>query len=266
MYSFNIILTEICNANCSHCYMSDKGRTKTLTKDEIKKIINNLPKNTKSIVFTGGEILLVLELLEYSLKLVKKKFNDIVIGLESNGIILYKDYEKAKDILKRLSNLGADFIRLSDDKFHEAGGVKLKKVRELKSLEKEVNIEIKYLIQESAVAFGKAEKLEEKDLCIMNCMNKKTSLENPYVFLDINGDAYICTWKCAPNISNLITDSFDEFEKELKTDFNQLILAGEIEKAVNLDGKTELEKLSNIEYAKLKGQCMLCKKKFQNGK
>ena len=42
MYKFNIILTELCNANCSHCYMSsnNKKNKKTMSFADINKIID----------------------------------------------------------------------------------------------------------------------------------------------------------------------------------------------------------------------------------
>ena len=102
MYSFNIILTEICNARCSHCYMASNDSKKTLTKEEIKAIIDIMPNNTKSVVLTGGEIFLVWDLLIYTIKQLRYKFPNIIIGLESNGITLYKGLETAKEKLKCL--------------------------------------------------------------------------------------------------------------------------------------------------------------------
>ena len=137
MYSFNIVITELCNASCSHCYMGNKSikMKKTLSKENIDMIIKKIPQNTKTIVLTGGEIFLVKNLLEYSINQIKKTNANVTIGLESNGKYLYNNFDNAKNELSKLRKIGVDFIRFSDDPFHQAGGIDLNKVRELKKLE-----------------------------------------------------------------------------------------------------------------------------------
>lgn len=262
MYSFNIILTEICNANCSHCYMANSKKNKTMAKESIKTIIDKMPKNTQRVIFTGGEVFLKEEILLYSIDLIKQKFKNIVIGIESNGIIFYKNIINAKAKFKYLKNMGVSFIRFSDDPFHEMGGVDLKKVRGLEKIGKEAKLEIKYLVQSKALPIGKAESLEEKYKDIKNCMNKNESVENPYLFLDVDGNVFVCPWKCMPPIGNMFNDSWEEIENNLKLDFNKLILVGKIEEAINLLEENESLKKNNIDYSKKNGQCMLCIKKF----
>ena len=48
MYKFNIILTELCNANCSHCYMNLNSNKKkiTMSVDDIDKIVSSKNKIT----------------------------------------------------------------------------------------------------------------------------------------------------------------------------------------------------------------------------
>ena len=130
MYKFNIILTELCNANCSHCYMnlnSKKDKT-TMSFDEIDTIIKKIPYNTSSITITGGEIFLVKDLLFHTIKKIKDKNNNIKIELESNGIYIYKS-DNPKNLLTELKRIGVNYIRFSDDPFHKEGGVDLEKVR-----------------------------------------------------------------------------------------------------------------------------------------
>ena len=264
MLSFNIILTEICNAKCSHCYMSSNNSKKTMTKESIKEIISKIPDNTKSVVLTGGEIFLVWDLLIYTVTQLKIKFPDIIIGLESNGIVLYKGIEAAKEKLKYLKQCGATFIRFSDDPFHETGGVDLKSVRKLKKLEKEVGLKIKYLVQTKALAIGNGTTLDEKYIEKKDCMNTPATAENPYLFLDVKGNVYICTWKCVPPIGNMITGSWEEIISNLKYNFSKLVLSGQIEKAINSIEKDEIKKQQNVEYSKQNGQCMLCYKYFSS--
>lgn len=264
MFSFNIILTEICNAKCSHCYMASNNSKKTMSKESIKEIISKMPDNTKSVVLTGGEIFLVWDLLIYTVTQLRIKFPDIIVGLESNGIVLYKGIEAAKEKLKYLKQCGATFIRFSDDPFHETGGVDLKRVRKLKKLEKEVGLQIKYLVQTKALAIGNGATLDEKYIEKKNCMNTPATVENPYLFLDVEGNTFICTWKCVPPIGNMIKDSWKEIIDHLKYDFSELVLSGQIEKAINFMENDEKIKQQNIEYSKQHGQCMLCYKNFSS--
>ena len=163
MYRFNIILTELCNANCSHCYMNlnSKKNKNIMSFDEIDIIIEKIPYNTSSITLTGGEIFLVKDLLFHTIKKIKEKNPKIKIQLESNGIYIYKS-TNPYDILIELKKIGVDYIRFSDDPFHEQGGVDLEKVRDLKKYESNNTPAIKFLIQDKVLKIGKATNLEDK--------------------------------------------------------------------------------------------------------
>lgn len=263
MYSFNIVLTELCNANCSHCYMkhSSNNNKKTLSKKEVDVIIEKMPINTKSVVLTGGEIFLIKELLYYTINKIKEINSNIIIGLESNGIYLYNNLDNAKMELKELKNAGVDFIRFSDDPFHAMGGVNLNKVRALKKLESKETPIIKYLVQDKAVPLGNAKKLKDEYKATANCMNKKTSLENPYLFIDITGLVYTCAWKCVPSLGNILIDNFESIINNLSNNFNNLILSGDIENAISLITKENINTLKKISSEK--GQCALCIKYFE---
>ena len=257
MYRFNIIITELCNATCSHCYMGNSKKSKTMTKEEIDIIINKLPKDTESVVLTGGEIFLKKTLLFYTIKKIKKHNKNIIIKLESNGIYFYKDLENAKQKLIELKELGVESIRFSDDPFHSTGGIDLEKVRNLKELEDINTPKIKYLVQDKALGIGKAKSLKNDQLDIRNCMNNKDTINNPYFFINIHGDVFICTWKCIPPIGNIINEDMNLILSRLNEEFNILILQGKIVKAIKL-----LDNKNHIKYAKKHGECLLCDKYF----
>lgn len=255
MYYFNIILTEKCNANCSHCYMGDrKNNLQSLTKSQIDRIINEIPQNTKKIVLTGGEIFIEKDLLLYTIKKIQELQRNIEIELESNGIYFYKEntLERLKEFNNKISS-----IRFSDDPFHGEGGVDLEKVRELKKYQSELKYEIKYLVQNKALKIGNAKKLNDNLVKNGNCMNTKETLVNPYFFLDIKGNVYLCAWKLIKPIGNIFFEKMSEIIDKLNLPFYQRILIGEIEEAFALkNGNKERYK----EYTKKFGQCMLCEK------
>lgn len=260
MYKFNIILTEVCNANCSHCYMnlnSNKQR-KTMSFEDINKIVEKMPIDTLSVTLTGGEVFLVKELLFYTIKKIKKKNKDIKIELESNGIYFYKN-KTPKKLFIELKKMGVDSIRFSDDPFHKEGGVNLEKVRGLKQYESNNTPVIKFLVQNKVVKIGKAKNLNDKYIEKKNCMNTNKTIDTPYLFLNVSGDVYICTWKCIPSLGNLINDSFDSIEKKLKSEFFKLILSGNVLDAINLLNKKEKYNKKIIDNY---GECFLCDKTF----
>lgn len=260
MYRFNIILTELCNANCSHCYMNlnSKKNKNTISFDEIDIIIDKIPYNTSSITLTGGEIFLVKDLLFYTIKKIKEKNPKIKIELESNGIYIYKS-TNPYDILVELKKIGVDYIRFSDDPFHEQGGIDLERVRDLKKYESNSTPIIKFLIQDKVLKIGKATNLEDKYIEKRNCMNNNKTISNPYLFLDVKGNVSICTWKCIPSLGNLISDTFEEIEQKLDDNFFKLILCGNILEAINMINNNHKY---NQEIVQKYGECILCNKTF----
>lgn len=260
MYSFNIILTTMCNANCSHCYMKTNESARTLSYEEIDLLVSKLPENTKTIVLTGGEIFLAKDELKYIINKINEKFEKVQIGLESNGIYLYN--HDALSILKELKNFNVNFIRFSDDPFHEAGGVDLKKVRNLKFLESEETPIIKYLVQTKALSLGKAEKLKEEAKSKPSCMNNASSEFKPYIFMDIDGDMYLCAWKSGLCVGNIFKDEFKSIEDNLKNPINHCVLVGNILDAVCF--KTKASKEITKKEIESHGECNICINSFIN--
>jgi len=258
MYNFNIILTTLCNANCSHCYMKTNENARTLSFEQIDMLINKLPINTKTIVLTGGEIFLVLEELNYILNKINNKFDKVRIGLESNGIYLYT--HNTLEILMQLKKMNVDFIRFSDDYFHENAGINLFEVRNIKKLESNNTPLIKYLVQDKALSLGNAEQLTEEEKSRPYCMNNLNSEKNPYIFMNIDGDAYLCAWKSGPKIGNFFTDDFTTIEKNMKNPVSNYILTGNILDAMAKFGNYDKEFLKK--QIENDGECNVCIKTF----
>lgn len=190
-------------------------------------------------------------MLLYTIDKINSLNNNIEIELESNGIYFYNNtFEKLSDFNNKITS-----IRFSDDPFHEAGGVNLSKVRKLKKYQDKLTYNIKYLIQDKALSIGNAKKLDNKFIKKGNCMNTEKTKENPYFFLDIEGNIYLCSWKMINPIGNIFIDKMNAILARLKENFNEKILTGKIEEAFTLNNKSLKD---NIEYTKKYGQCMLC--------
>ncbi|MFH1551574.1 MAG: radical SAM protein [bacterium] len=105
-----IEVTSQCNFNCQFCFnqasFAKNGRQdKEMSKDFIKKIIDNLKKNNVSFVrFTGGEPLLrkdIFELMDYA------KSKDLEVRMNTNAYLI-KDYKSVKKLAQYL-----DYVLIS---------------------------------------------------------------------------------------------------------------------------------------------------------
>lgn len=275
-YSFNIILTELCNLHCTHCYMNasdDPTKMRTLSASDLQKIIENLPENTEEIILTGGEVYLQKELLYNAIKLLRKRFsslNNVKVMIETNGTLFYENDDEIISELSRLSNMGVNSIRLSDDVFHKEGGIDPLKVRHVSDIAKvkKLNIDIKYLILDKVLPIGRGASISAEYKDKMNCMNSIKSRKFPHIFLDINGNAYLCAWKCIPAIGNLITENWKYIEKNLdESILQQSILSGEIRLTNKIHCKSQRNKelFNRINRIILEeGECMACNSLFKS--
>lgn len=267
-YRISIMLTEACNLRCSHCYMSANAKGKTLTTEQIDKLIKNLPINCLRISITGGEPYMCRDKLYYILNKITQKFNKNLpeIRVETNGMFFYHDDETIKKEVEKLIQLGVATLRLSDDEFHEQGGLDIKKLRNVEKVVREnnLNIVVSTLFQDKAVAFGRAKELISDKIDKKTCLNRKESLIIPYFYTTIDGEVSTCAWKCAPSLGNCFKNSWDEIVEKLNTPIQHAIINSDILKVAEIvsgDDKHKFEHLKNI--IETKGQCMACKEMFK---
>ena len=267
-YRISIMLTEACNLRCSHCYMSANAKGKTLTTEQIDKLIKNLPINCLRISITGGEPSMCRDKLYYILNKITQKFNKNLpeIRVETNGMFFYHDDETIKKEVEKLIQLGVATLRLSDDEFHEQGGLDIKKLRNVEKVVREnnLNIVVSTLFQDKAVAFGRAKELISDKIDKKTCLNRKESLIIPYFYTTIDGEVSTCAWKCAPSLGNCFKNSWDEIVEKLNTPIQHAIINSDILKVAEIvsgDDKHKFEHLKNI--IETKGQCMACKEMFK---
>ena len=185
-YRISIMLTEACNLNCSHCYMSANKSGKSLTIQEIDLLIKGLPDNCLRISITGGEPYMCKDKLYYIIDKIVQRFKGKKpeIRVETNGTFFDQNEESIRNEVLQLISHGVDTLRLSDDKFHEDGGLNIDKLRYIEKVVKNynLNIVVSTLVQENAVAFGRAKKLEDKYQDKKMCLNKKESIIISFTF------------------------------------------------------------------------------------
>ena len=267
-YRISIMLTEACNLRCSHCYMSANAKGKTLTTEQIDKLIENLPMNCLRVSITGGEPYMCRDKLYYILNKITQKFNNNLpeIRVETNGMFFYHDDESIKKEVEMLIELGVSTLRLSDDEFHEQGGLDIKKLRNVEKVVKEnnLNIVVSTLFQDKAVAFGRAKELISDKIDKKTCLNRKESLIIPYFYTTIDGEVSTCAWKCAPSLGNCFKNGWDEIVEKLNTPIQHAIINSDILKVAEIVSGNDKDKFMHLKnIIETKGQCMACKEMFK---
>lgn len=267
-YRISIMLTEACNLRCNHCYMSANAKGETLSIEEIDNMIDNLPFNCLRISITGGEPYMCKEKLYYILKKIKQKFASKApeVRLETNGFFFYHDDDTIIKEVENLINLGVTTLRLSDDEFHQQGGLDIQKLRNIEKVikEKNLNIVVSTLFQDKAVAFGRAKTLTQDKLDKKTCLNRKESLIIPYFYTTINGDVSTCAWKCSPSLGNCFKNSWEEIVDNLNSPLQTAIINSDILEVANIVCKGDKERFEHLKnIIETKGQCMACKEMFK---
>jgi len=114
MEYFDLKVGFTCNNDCIHCVITDKKSTKDLTTEELKAIIDKIPKGTV-VGFTGGEATIrkdFIELLKYC-KDTKRH-----TALQTNGAML-GNFEFAKEVSMYLDSV-LIAIHSHDKNIHES--------------------------------------------------------------------------------------------------------------------------------------------------
>jgi uncharacterized radical SAM superfamily Fe-S cluster-containing enzyme len=257
-YKFNISITEKCNLRCPHCYTRNKEGS--LTTDQVETIVGNLEDGITRLKIEGGEVYAERELFYHTIRAFRRRFGDrLEIRVNTNGVAFYKDRDTIIREADLLHALGVKRMRISLDKFHEDGGADLERVRAIKQVLDEIKhpLEVGYLSLTQALAIGNAEDLTEEQKEKRDCMNSPECADTPYLFTDIKGDLYACCWRLVPPMGNLLVSGLREIYAHLN-DLQRIILTGDIKK---LATTPELKRIRRE-----KGECILCKEVFRNGK
>lgn len=266
-YRISIMLTEACNLNCSHCYMNANHNGQTLSFEEIDVLINNLPTGCLRISITGGEPYICKDKLYYMIKKIRNKFSkeETELRIETNGTFFYQSEDLIKKEVQNLIDMEVNTLRLSNDGFHVKGGLNIDKLHNIEDVVKKFNLDINIstLVQNKAVAFGRAKKLNKRELESKHCLNKKESIIIPYFYTTVDGEISTCAWKCAPILGNCFINSWEEIVNNLNTPVQIAIIQSdilEVARILSNKDKTRFNKYKSI--IEKKGQCVACREMF----
>jgi radical SAM protein with 4Fe4S-binding SPASM domain len=108
-HRFDLAVTYRCNNDCFHCYTGGPRKTKELTTDQWKQVIDIIDSlDVGALIFTGGEPLLredLVNLVQYS--------KNMVTGLVTNGRLL------TEEMVSHLEKEELDHVQITVEGFEE---------------------------------------------------------------------------------------------------------------------------------------------------
>lgn len=121
MYKLNMLVVEItrrCNMGCLHCLRGDSQQV-TITKELIDRIFQDI-KDVQHIGFTGGEVLLEIDMIEYFVqKLIASHWTTKLLEITTNGTIYDGRLIPIMEEFCRKKSGSKVLLRISNDQFHD---------------------------------------------------------------------------------------------------------------------------------------------------
>ena len=140
------VTTRNCNLRCGHCYMGGRPGLKdtTISDDDFKKAVNNLPKVPISLKLSGGEIFTVPDSLfsflghiqDVNKERKRSHKGRIETHVQTNAFWAMK--KNPVPVLEKLANLGVEGLDItSNDPFHQKQGIHPDKLYSLREKARE---------------------------------------------------------------------------------------------------------------------------------
>lgn len=244
-------ITNNCNIKCKHCCYNCGPGKETMSKENIEKVVDHLPKNIKDLEITGGEVFTIKPTLYHTLSyLQSKKFQDLNVIVQTNGFWV-TDEDSTYEVLKELYDLGVKKINFtSDDEYHIEQGINTEKLKyhketpirlALKKLKKEerkvfsLPIKIGLRGAKRIYPFGRGksfpkEKLRKTSWCLAESILRKGK---EHITIDPAGQVYPCCFGVTPSLGCAINTPLEElFEKARESPILTSLSNGGLQKVV----------------------------------
>ncbi|MBI4042896.1 MAG: radical SAM protein [Deltaproteobacteria bacterium] len=119
VYRIYWVFTQRCNDFCAHCYNDSGPNGKTLSAEEISRIVSNLPDRLYRIILSGGEPFAERKKLTSLLKELREKYGKTLhISVQTNGDLL-RDQDFDEIILPFVNQISIASL----DRFHKQQGM-----------------------------------------------------------------------------------------------------------------------------------------------
>jgi len=228
-YAFYFRITEKCNFQCRHCCYECGPKGSTMSNEDIAKVIENMPDNTKGISISGGEPFVTKDSLMFTLDNLRKKFGNIGISVQTNGHWL-NDVDSSYEVLEELIEKGVSTLEWTGhDDFHKEQGLDIIKtiitIRDVEEKLKEkygdLPIEIKGRgCKAEPYKMGRAEKMPETEVSDLSYCNvvldidpftlEKRAENRKGLVIDSDGSAYLCCWRGPILLGSAVEEPVEE--------------------------------------------------------
>ncbi|MBU2638410.1 MAG: radical SAM protein [Nanoarchaeota archaeon] len=262
MEQVTIQFTENCNLQCSHCYLSCGLQGRTMDKNSLEKVLQNIPENTKHVVFTGGEPFVEKDTLMHALYYMR--INSILpkarIHVHTNGFWIKDDISVYRVLRQLRSFRVSGLVVTSRDSYHKEQGIDTEKLgmhsgspifKGLEMLATAVGISrtsgrlirVNVPNARKPLPFGRAKLLPEESLRnYSECDARAEKIYN--VTISPDGNAYPCCWRQTPSIGSAVETPIEVLAEEAKKNevFAALIKGGPMKAAEVLGAYDEKDK------------------------
>lgn len=252
-YSLDMNITDLCNIQCSHCYM--KKRDLFLTFQHAKIILDKLPQSLKRIVLSGGEPFLNYDVMYQIVDYARKRFgNTVKIRISSNGKFFYETDDEIIAELRHMESSSINQILLSNDKYHIDAGIKLERLIRIGELATENNlkIKVKYLNIGNEAPVGESKERDENKIEKKKCLNRPENVFSPYLFTKTDGNVYVCAFRSLESLGNLFYDDWNIIANNIQKQYAYLC-GNVMPEIIRKDSSNK-----NCENFLKYGECYLC--------
>lgn len=222
MYVEKVIfrLTDNCNLECGHCCYESGHGGETMSFENIKKVIYNVPRNVGNLVFSGGEVFTIKDKLYKTLDFVNQNRDSLfsketLISVQSNCYWVL-DKESLEKVLGGLDDFGVNYLGCSiDGEFHREQGLDVDKI---KRIFENVDSPMLCFSDEGRIyPFGRTKNLDSEYICDKHVCDFSEKYTKNFMLFIVNPDGSVspCCWN-AFSIGSAIEKPIEElFENAL---------------------------------------------------
>jgi sulfatase maturation enzyme AslB (radical SAM superfamily) len=260
--------TYDCNLKCAHCFQDSGPHRKdtTISLENFKKVIENLPEEKITLQLTGGEIFKNEKSFWNYLNIIKNineaRKNTIDINVQTNGFWGNREDYEIKEILHALNRFDVKYLDItSNDKYHLNAGLKLDIPRKIINLNlknkiiKEDNLRGVY-DDYNIFPVGRGKNISK--YFYNNREDCKRVIDQKDFTIDPYGNVYMCGFNLYKLPGNIINDPLEDVIKKAKKD--------PILQKLNSEGIIEVAKYKGMSSENIEklvsghGKCGLCAK------
>lgn len=249
MNSVYLRITDKCNLKCRHCCYDCGPDGKSISLENLEKVIDNIPEDTEHLTLSGGEVFterkLLMHAMDYISKKNEKRKKEISVKIATNGFWI-RDAGQTFRILHELYDKGLRKLTIgSNDKFHREQGIKVETLdtygdkgplgKAVKMLEEAIgfsealHISIPYAspVQVFALPFGRGKSLPAKEIDNTRICIATESFPNG-ITINPDGKVYPCCWAATPSIGSALEDNLNDIARKAMKDkiFKRLLTEG----------------------------------------